>query len=117
MPFWKPRPRALDKQDRDAKRAALDEHENKEVRIRSEGRCEVIVDGGRLAEKRCRRRAFHIHHMVSGWGRRARGPSLLAQHKQHVCAQCHDLITRHLLARIFSESMLGYWTDHYRRVS
>ena len=52
--------------------------------------------------------------MIGGWGKRARGNSVLAGHKQHVCARCHQDITGHVLQRVGGP--VPVWTDHYRRV-
>lgn len=108
MPFPKPRPAAFDKLDRKAKREALDERESKRVKLRSGGRCEAVID-----TLRCNRRASQMHHMIGGWGKRARGPSVLAEHKQHVCTLCHHQITNHLITRI--GSAVKRWTDGYMR--
>jgi len=113
--FPKPRPAALERQDRRRERTTRDEAENMSVRARSGGRCEVTEDllSSDLPPRRCRRRAWHIHHMIGGWGRRARGPSILAEHKQHVCAECHEAITRHILQRVGGDP--PFWADVYRR--
>lgn len=72
-------------------RATVDDKESRKVRKRSKGICEVVVAG-----KRCTRRAFHVHHRKGGHGRRGRGESALAKHKDHVCAQCHERIGKTL---------------------
>ena len=116
LAFPKPRPAALEREDRRKARKSADELESIRVRKRSGGRCEVVEHVktyGRVSAVRCKRRANQIHHMLGGWGRRARGPSLLMEHKQHVCAECHDAITRHILKREGGDPAL--WTDTYER--
>lgn len=98
----KPRAAALDRKDRRSARKAQDEAENKKVRQRSGGRCEVVdyvirVNEPKHPYARCWHRAAHIHHRIGGWGKRARGTSILAENKLHVCADCHRLIHAHVL--------------------
>ncbi len=106
----KARPAKLAKADRARARIKRDEEENVAVKARSGGRCEVVI----IAGSRCKRRAFHVHHMLGGIGVRARGKSALAQHKQHVCSDCHADITGHVLRRIGGDVPL--WTDEYERL-
>lgn len=108
----KGRPAKLEKADRVRERETADERENVKVRARSGGQCEVYERRRRLS--RCKRRAFQIHHMIGGWGRRARGKSLLAKHKQHVCADCHSDITGHVLMRR-GDHVDPLYTDWYER--
>lgn len=96
LPHAKPRPAALERKDRRNDRKAQDEQENAKVKARSGGQCEVWI--GRF--ERCARRGNQTHHMIGGWGKRARGISILAEHKQYVCHQCHDDIGGHILKRI-----------------
>ena len=114
----KPRPGALGRADRRAARAAKDRKENDKVKARSEGQCEIVNNLACWTKlfARCWRRAIQVHHMISGRGKRAIGPSLLAEHKQHVCAQCHQDITEYRLQRIATDGQLPRWTDQYRRV-
>lgn len=93
MQFPKPRPALLDKQAKRKQIQAEDEAENKLVRARSGGRCEVDVIG----EGRCARRAAHVHHRVFGWRLRGRKDSALAENKIHACAICHTEIHGHVL--------------------
>lgn len=109
--FPKPRPAKLDRDAKRRQRQTEDERENRKVRARSGGRCEVMTvlrfeSGARLG-CRCARRASQIHHQIGGWGSRARGESLRAERKQHVCAECHSDITGHVLQRV------GGVTPHY----
>lgn len=104
----KPRPRALDKQDRTTAKRTRDERESEKVKRRSQGQCEVRmvftnVVTGALVMRRCVRRASEVHHILGGRGRRGVGESALAKNKLHQCGICHDLITRHILQ--------GHWTD------
>ena len=92
--FPKPRPAALERADRRAALVARDKAENVKVKARSGGRCEVVVAG-----RRCPRRAVHVHHLLGGWGVRARGNSAFARAKVHVCVGCHGDIHAHILVR------------------
>ena len=113
--FGKGKPAKLEKAERDRKREARDEKESDKVKERSGGRCEVTWFGRKaMRVVRCPKRANQVHHMISGRGKRGRGISALAKHKQHVCGDCHPLITGHVLRRIGSEVPL--WTDEYERV-
>ena len=96
--FPKPRPAALQRQDRRKALKKADEAENDKVRARSGGRCEMVekyITSWGLA--RCSRRAIHIHHRLSGIGVRGRGKSALAQWKYHLCQKCHQDIHAHIL--------------------
>ena len=112
--FPKQRPALLDKQHRRKIVIDVDRLENEKVKQRSGGQCEIqeLREGVAV---RCRRRGVEVHHMLGGWGRRARGPSALAEHKQHVCRRCHREITGHVLQHIGPK--LPQWTDRYRRIS
>lgn len=112
-PIKKPRPRALDKKDRDNRIVSTDKAEDKKVKRRSGGRCEVVIAG----EGRCERIGQgDPHHMLGGWGRRARGRSALAEHKQHCCFECHRKITNHTLRLKAVLGDLPTWSDQYERV-
>lgn len=109
-------PRAVVKAKKDKVRLDIDAEETKKAQARSGGRCEVQWFG-KTARKvqRCTRPIMPgIHHMISGWGKRARGKSLLAEHKQAVCKECHERITHKVLRRIGGDVPL--WTDEYERV-
>lgn len=109
-------PAKVEKAKRTSKRLASDEEETAKVHERSKGQCEVTWFGKKAKKiTRCQRpRMLGVHHMISGWGKRARGLSLLAAHKQDVCAECHDLITGKVLKRVGGE--VPMWTDEYERV-
>lgn len=110
----KGKPAKLQKEKRTKDRLDIDDEESKKVKERSGGQCEVKAFGQRSRiVKRCQRRAFHVHHMIGGWGKRARGISVKAEHKQHVCADCHSDITAHVLRRIGGD--VPMWTDEYER--
>jgi hypothetical protein len=112
-PIEKSRPRALDKKERDNRIVTTDRNEDKKVKQRSGGRCEVVV----VNEGRCHRNGEgQPHHMLGGWGRRARGRSALAEHKQHCCGQCHRAITNHTLRLVAIAGELPMWSDKYERV-
>lgn len=94
----KGRPASLLKQDRAKRKESIEERENKKVKARSKGQCEVrerYTDS--VVPYRCLRAAREIHHFLGGMGRRGVKESALAQNKLHVCSQDHDLITRHIL--------------------
>ena len=112
--FPKPRPAMLEREDRRKTLKSEDEAENKKVRARSDGQCEVRERyQDTVVPYRCTRRANQIHHMIGGWGKRARGTSKLAAHKQHACDTCHREITGHVLKRI--GGVTPRWTDTYER--
>lgn len=112
LKFGKGRPAALERKDRRNAVKATDLSENAKVKARSGGRCEVLEL--QIGVERCPRRGNQTHHMIGGWGKRARGNSLLARHKQYVCQRCHDDIGAHVLKRIGGEPPL--WTDCYERL-
>lgn len=100
----KPRPKFIDKREAAAKKLAEDIAENKIVKARSTGQCEVLVVHRTkpfwivsVYDVRCKRRASHVHHLISGIGRRGRGVSIKAEHKLHICESCHDQIHGHVL--------------------
>jgi hypothetical protein len=101
-------PKAVLKDQRTAQRQSVDERENVKVRARSGGRCEVVV-----GSQRCKKRANQVHHQIGGSGKRARGKSLLADHKQHACHDCHSAITSHRLFRL--GAAVPQWSDKYRK--
>lgn len=111
--FPKPRPQQLERDAQRKQSQSLDQAENAKVRWRSQGQCEVQELGRHGVARRCARRAGEIHHLLGGWGRRARGPSALAEHKLHVCKRCHREITGHALQPIGPEPR---WTIRYRRI-
>lgn len=94
--FPKPRPRALEKQDRAKHKQSIEDRENAKVKARSKGQCEV-KERSTAGTHRCLKRAVQIHHFLGGMGRRGVRESALAENKLHVCADDHDLITRHIL--------------------
>lgn len=112
LKFPKARPRALDKADRDKRIVSTDKAEDKKVKARSKGQCEVFIIGvGRCPKKG----EGDPHHMLGGWGRRARGRSALAEHKQHCCGKHHREITNHIL-RLLVNGDLPRFDDAYERV-
>lgn len=109
-------PVAVAREKRKQTRLATDEEGTQEVHERSKGQCEVTWFGKRAKRViRCQRpRMIGVHHMIGGHGKRGRGISALAIHKQDVCSECHRLITSHVLRRVGDEVPL--WTDEYERV-
>lgn len=92
----KPKPRLLEKRERRASVRNEDRAENQLVKARSGGQCELIV--GRA---RCGRRAAHVHHLISGIGRRNLAPgSICHTAKLHLCECCHAEIHGHVLVPI-----------------
>lgn len=100
---------------------AADRKSNKAVKERSGGRCEVKVLSEVLAEWhwRCQRAATQVHHLIGGRGKRGIGISALAEHKQHVCDQCHLAITGDIGGKklIRVGGVIPHWTDRYKRVA
>ena len=105
---------------RKAIRSSKDRSESRLVRLRSEGRCEVLFepDGRHHDDPRCNFMASQVHHMIGGRGRRGIGISALKEHKQHVCDDCHRDITGDVGGKklIRQGGAVPMWTDHYRRV-
>ena len=77
-----------------------------------------VLEVWRVYPQRCLRVATQVHHMIGGRGKRGRGISALAEHKQAVCDVCHEEITGGIggkkLMRIGGDVPL--WTDFYRGV-
>ena len=93
----KPRPRLLEKRERKALLASQDRSERKICRLRSSGRCEVILvthkpEASAIEQKRCKRTATTNHHLLGGVGRRNIGASILAAHRLDMCGECHNAI-------------------------
>lgn len=118
----KPRPKLLDKRQVKADVAKVDREENAKVRQRSGGQCEVLEVHYRSLEerddffRRCARRASHIHHLISGIGRRNVGRSILAAHKLHVCDLGHSEIHGHVLKPVNATEREDASTVKYERV-
>jgi hypothetical protein len=129
-PQPKPRPRALDKQDRVKRKQSVEDRENAIVKARSYGQCEVremsLVRDSFVREttgrsfltlgRRCARRASQIHHFLGGSGRRGIGESAKAENKLHVCDKCHDEITRHILQPHWTQVENRAGTSYFIRV-
>jgi hypothetical protein len=118
----KPRPRLLEKKDRRAAIAATDKAENAKVKARSGGQCEVVTlakvpeRNATLGRWRCPLRASHVHHLISGIGRRNVGKSITAEAKLHVCERCHELIHGHVLKPVNATEREAAATVRYERV-
>jgi hypothetical protein len=123
-PQPKPRPRALDKQDRVKRKQSVEARENATVKARSTGQCEVreVVTfrdaplGWTPVTYPCCRRASQIHHFLGGSGRRGIGESAKAENKLHVCDKCHDEITRHILQPHWTQVENRAGTSYFIRV-
>jgi len=127
----KPRPRLLEKRDKQAATNALDRAENAKVKQRSGGQCEVRemfrvdrweserVTGEptwRYLPHRCALRASHVHHLISGIGRRNVGRSITAECKLHVCDRCHEEIHGHVLKPVNDYEKEAAATVRYERI-
>ena len=88
-------------------RHKIDEIGSDEVRARSGGRCEIVID-----HVRCPRKATQVHHMLKGRGQRGRGQSALALYKQHACVFCHSRIELRVVERVSVDRQR--YTDTYR---
>jgi hypothetical protein len=115
--FPKPRPRRLEKQDRDAARTAIDRRERAKCRARSEGQCEVIEIEPHEWSERCSRRATQNHHLISGIGKRNVGRSILAEHRIAICDECHQDISDRVLVPSSWVGREDVATVRYRRRS
>lgn len=120
MTLAKPRPKLLDKRNVAREVAKIDRDENLIVKLRSQGQCEVVYVAANVIrhklEWRCAHRGAHIHHLISGIGRRNRGISILAEHKLHVCAECHMEIHGHVLKPVNATEREDAATVRYERV-
>lgn len=95
---------------------AVDKAENAKVPERSGGKCEVVVvDYFDRVSSECWRAATQIHHMISGRGKRGRGLSALAEHKQHLCEECHLDITGDIGGKRLRRvgGVVPHWMDVY----
>lgn len=111
----KPRPKLLERREARAKVNAEDRAENAKVKQRSGGRCEVLVRGFRRWLQ-CPRRASHVHHLISGIGRRNVGKSIEAGSKLHICGICHEEIHGHVLKPVNDYERESAATIRYERV-
>lgn len=93
----KPRPKLLDKRQRQAAVDKVDREQRTICRARSGGRCEVIEAFITMPHRRCDRRASENHHLIGGSGRRNKGASLYSPHRLDVCQRCHEDITGKVL--------------------
>lgn len=127
-PVAKPRPKMLDKRAAKADVTRIDREENAKVKYRSTGQCELYEQIDLLGfsskqgafvitSKRCRRRASHIHHLISGIGRRNIGASIEAAHKLHLCDKCHSEIHGHVLKPVNATERYDADTIRFERVS
>ena len=120
----KPRPKLLEKRQAKADLAKIDRDENTKVKARSGGRCEVLVvlasatwqAARKDAMGRCPLRASHVHHLISGIGRRNVGKSITADAKLHVCERCHSEIHGHVLKPVNATEREAAATVKYERI-
>jgi hypothetical protein len=101
-PQPKPRVKLLDKRDAQRDLAKIDKEQRAICKVRSGGRCEVVIDPPFpvLRGLRCIHKATENHHLIGGIGRRNKGKSILAAHRLEVCQWCHAEITGHVLVPI-----------------
>ena len=97
LKFAKPTPTILVKGERRAQKEARERAEAKLVRLRSGGRCEVVTqtpkpECSELRVERCKAKAEHLHHLISGIGKRNVGASALSPALLHTCSYHHRLI-------------------------
>lgn len=95
--FPKPKPRALVKAQRKSELDAIDRRERKLCKLRSGGRCEVVIvtpkpETSTLRVDRCKAKAVNNHHLLGGHGRRNVGDSILAAHRIDTCQHHHSLL-------------------------
>lgn len=111
--FPKPRPHLLEIRAKRARIKVRDLKARDQVKLRSSGRCEVIVYG-----RRCTRSAFHVHHLLGGIGRRGVGLSASWRTQLHVCRTCHAELHGHvLIARGSLEQRSWAKTIRYQRIA
>lgn len=102
----KPRPQLLEKRQAKADLDKRDRIERGKCRVRSGGRCEVLLawnyenSYGDKPITRCPRRASQNHHLIGGSGRRNKGRSILAAHRIDTCDRCHSDITGNVLVPV-----------------
>jgi hypothetical protein len=111
----------LEKRQQKADTAALDRAENAKVKQRSGGQCEMKWplwdrDARPSGFKRCPLRASHVHHLISGIGRRNVGKSIESAHKLHLCERCHSEIHAHVLVPLNAYEREDAATVRYERV-
>jgi len=117
MGFPKPRPHALLKRERQSALKAKDTAENRKVKARSAGRCEVqtLYDRNGAFALGCSRNAVgEPHHLIYGSGRRNVGKSIFSQWKLAVCKSCHREITEHILVPVDPQADAAHVV--YRRI-
>lgn len=121
----KPRPKLLDKREKQAGLRSKDDIQKARVRKRSGGQCEVQEQHfypmsnpeQRPQYRRCpRRSAPGNHHLIGGSGRRNKNRSILAEHRLAVCDRCHDEITNHVLVPVDGTKKEDAATVRYERV-
>ncbi len=109
LPLAKPRPAALVKRERQAAIKARSLAEDRKVKARAGGRCEVWKQtywtfANELPKALCdrchRAPVGDPHHLIYGSGRRNIGKSILAAWKLAVCRQCHAEIQQHVLVPV-----------------
>ena len=116
----RPRPRLLDKYDRQRERDKIDREERATCKARSGGQCEVLTAFeillGTQTVFRCKQKATENHHLIGGIGRRNQGRSILAKHRLDVCKVCHAEITNHVLVPVDGTKKDDAATVRYERI-
>ncbi len=95
LKFSKGKPRILTKREQKAELTAQDTAERKKCHVRSGKRCECIEviskpEASAIVRKRCKGKAVHNHHLISGVGKRNVGISILSEHRIDLCQKCHQ---------------------------
>lgn len=95
LTFAKGKPHVLVKRAKKAERDSEDTRERKLCHVRSGGRCECrevirTPEASLITTKRCKGKAVHNHHLISGVGKRNVGISILSDHRLDLCVRCHQ---------------------------
>lgn len=115
MRFPKPRPKLLERREKQADLRRRDKAERVRCKVRSGGWCEVIVCEPKGPVVRCARPATENHHLIGGSGKRNKGKSLFAEHRLHVCARCHSEINGKVLVPVDGTEAEDAATVRYER--
>lgn len=102
LAFPKPKPHVLVKREKKAQRNTEDTKQREACHRRSGGRCEMVEviakpEASAQIRKRCKGKAVHNHHLISGVGKRNVGISILGDHRLDLCQKCHQDIEAGLL--------------------
>lgn len=95
LKFAKGKPRLIEKRETKSAETAKDNAERKICHLRSGGRCEVQIvtpkpEQSLIETVRCKGKAVHNHHLISGTGKRNVGRSIMSRHRLDMCAVHHQ---------------------------